>query len=59
MENNEDGKTALAGQEFQENGSGNHIIGIRILGEENVEELVVEIKIKEEQFLFTIPISLN
>lgn len=59
LENNEDGKTALAGQEFQENGSGNHIIGIRILGEENVEELVVEIKIKEEQFLFTIPISLN
>lgn len=59
LESNEDGKVILVGQEYQKIGNGNHIIGIKIINEDIAEKLGVEIKIKDEQFLFTIPISIS
>lgn len=57
LEDHSEGNLVLGGVKYKEKENGNHILEIRILSEDNVEQSDIEIKIKEEQFLFTIPMS--
>lgn len=53
------GNRTFVGQEYKESIEGNSILGIKCLSDKKFENVNVKIDIKEEQFVFVIPITQN
>lgn len=59
FEDNTEGNLILRRVKYKEKGNRNYILEVGILSEDTIGQLDIKIRIKEEQFLFTLPTFFN